>query len=239
MYKGIYIAMTGMSMRESELSAVSNNLANMNTTGYKRVSFASRLYPLLSGRAPETLAVYPEARAQTYFGTQYLDLSQGNLKNTANPLDIAIQGEGFFVVKVGNRNLYTRDGSFSRDKENYLVTQTGLRVLDENNNPILIDGNKIEIGKDGSIFVDGNQVAKLNIVKINNPVHVGNSLYDGNMVGQATGQIIQGWIESSNVNPMSELVQMIQAARNFELTQRVTRTFDELAQRAVSEIARV
>lgn len=226
-------------MRESELSAVSNNLANMNTTGYKRVSFASRLYPLLSGRAPETLAVYPEARAQTYFGTQYLDLSQGNLKNTANPLDIAIQGEGFFVVKVGNRNLYTRDGSFSRDKENYLVTQTGLRVLDENNNPILIDGNKIEIGKDGSIFVDGNQVAKLNIVKINNPVHVGNSLYDGNMVGQATGQIIQGWIESSNVNPMSELVQMIQAARNFELTQRVTRTFDELAQRAVSEIARV
>lgn len=226
-------------MRESELSAVSNNLANMNTTGYKRVSFASRLYPLLSGRAPETLAVYPEARAQTYFGTQYLDLSQGNLKNTANHLDIAIQGEGFFVVKVGNRNLYTRDGSFSRDKENYLVTQTGLRVLDENNNPILIDGNKIEIGKDGSIFVDGNQVAKLNIVKINNPVHVGNSLYDGNMVGQATGQIIQGWIESSNVNPMSELVQMIQAARNFELTQRVTRTFDELAQRAVSEIARV
>lgn len=226
-------------MRESELSAVSNNLANMNTTGYKRVSFASRLYPLLSGRAPETLAVYPEARAQTYFGTQYLDLSQGNLKNTANPLDIAIQGEGFFVVKVGNRNLYTRDGSFSRDKENYLVTQTGLRVLDENNNPILIDGNKIEIGKDGSIFVDGNQVAKLNIVKINNPVHVGNSLYDGNMVGQATGQIIQGWIESSNVNPMSELMQMIQAARNFELTQRVTRTFDELAQRAVSEIARV
>lgn len=226
-------------MRESELSAVSNNLANMNTTGYKRVSFASRLYPLLSGRAPETLAVYPEAKAQTYFGTQYLDLSQGNLKNTANHLDIAIQGEGFFVVKVGNRNLYTRDGSFSRDKENYLVTQTGLRVLDENNNPILIDGNKIEIGKDGSIFVDGNQVAKLNIVKINNPVHVGNSLYDGNMVGQATGQIIQGWIESSNVNPMSELVQMIQAARNFELTQRVTRTFDELAQRAVSEIARV
>lgn len=226
-------------MRESELSAVSNNLANMNTTGYKRVSFASRLYPLLSGRVPETLAVYPEARAQTYFGTQYLDLSQGNLKNTANPLDIAIQGEGFFVVKVGNRNLYTRDGSFSRDKENYLVTQTGLRVLDENNNPILIDGNKIEIGKDGSIFVDGNQVAKLNIVKINNPVHVGNSLYDGNIVGQATGQIIQGWIESSNVNPMSELVQMIQAARNFELTQRVTRTFDELAQRAVSEIARV
>lgn len=98
MYKGIYISMTGMGMRQYELDAVANNLANINTTGYKRQQFASRLYPLLSGRPYEPNAIYQDARAQTYFGTQYIDTSQGALKQTHNPFDLAIQGEGFFLL---------------------------------------------------------------------------------------------------------------------------------------------
>jgi len=239
MYKGIYITMTGMMMRENELSSISNNLANINTTGYKRQSFASRLYPLLSGRTSEPKAIYQDARVQTFFGTQYIDKSQGALKQTHNPFDLAIQGDGFFAVRQGNQILYTREGSFTRDKENFLVTQTGLRVLDENNNPVVIDGTKVEIGKDGSILVDGNPVGRIKLVRLNNLRHVGQSLYEGTEAGQADGQILQGWIESSNVNPMSEMVQMIQAIRNFDLTQRVTTNFDQLAQRAVSEIARI
>lgn len=239
MYKGIYISMTGMSMREYELSSVSNNLANVNTTGYKRQAFASRLYPLLSGRPYEPNAVYQDARAQTYFGTQYIDTSQGALKQTHNPFDLAIQGDGFFSVRQGNKILYTRAGSFTRDKENYLVTQTGLRVLDENNNPILIEGTKIEIGKDGSISVDGNPVGRIKLVRLNNLRHIGGSLYEGVEIGQANGQILQGWIEGSNVNPVSEMVSLIQAIRNFEFAQRVTLNFDQLAQRAVTDIARI
>lgn len=239
MYKGIYISMTGMSMREYELSSVSNNLANVNTTGYKRQAFASRLYPLLSGRPYEPNAVYQDARAQTYFGTQYIDTSQGALKQTHNPFDLAIQGDGFFSVRQGNKILYTRAGSFTRDKENYLVTQTGLRVLDENNNPILIEGTKIEIGKDGSISVDGNPVGRIKLVRLNNLRHIGGSLYEGVEMGQANGQILQGWIEGSNVNPVSEMVSLIQAIRNFEFAQRVTLNFDQLAQRAVTDIARI
>lgn len=239
MYKGIYIAMTGMSMRENELSSISNNLANVNTTGYKRQSFASRLYPLLSGKPSDNKAIYNDARAQTFFGTQYMDTSQGNLKKTGNSFDLAIQGEGFFAVQRGQKIFYTRDGSFTRDSENYLVTQSGLRVLDENNNAILIDGNKIEIGQDGNIYVDGNLVSKIKIAKVEGLIHIGNSLYEGIERGEATGQILQGWIEGSNVNPMNELVQMIQAIRNFEFAQRVTMNFDQLAQRAVSEIAKI
>lgn len=239
MYKGIYISMTGMGMRQYELDAVANNLANINTTGYKRQQFASRLYPLLSGRPYEPNAIYQDARAQTYFGTQYIDTSQGTLKQTHNPFDLAIQGEGFFAVRQGDKILYTREGSFTRDRENFLVTQTGLKVLDENNNPVIIDGTKIEIGRDGNILVDGNTVGRIKLVKINRVIHVGHSLYDGVEEGQANGQILQGWIESSNVNPMNEMVQMIQAIRNFDFTQRVTTTFDQLAQRAVSEIARI
>lgn len=239
MYKGIYITMAGMLMRENEFASISNNLANINTTGYKKQSFASRLYPLLSGRPSQPHAIYQDARAQTYFGTQYIDTSQGALKQTHNPFDLAIQGEGFFAVRQGNKILYTREGSFTTDRENFLVTQTGLRVLDENNNPIVIDGIKIEIGKNGNIFVDGNLVGRIKLVGLNNLRHVGQSLYEGVESGQADGQILQGWIESSNVNPMSEMVQMIQAIRNFDLTQRATKNFDELAQRAVSEIARI
>jgi len=239
MYKGIYITMTGMSMRENELSAISNNLANINTTGYKKQSFASRLYPLLSGKPSQSNVIYQDARAQTYFGTQYIDISQGALKQTHNPFDLGIQGEGFFVVTQGNKILYTREGSFTRDKDNYLVTQTGLRVLDENNNPIIIDGTKIEYGKDGTILVDGNPIGRIKLVKLNNLRHVGQSLYEGVEAGQANGQVLQGWIENSNVNPMSEMVQMIQAIRNFDFTQRVTTNFSELAQRTVSEIARI
>ncbi len=239
MYKGIYISMTGMSMRAYELDAVSNNLANVNTTGYKRQSFGSSLYPLLSGRPSEPRAIYQGARAQTFFGTQYIDTSQGKLRKTENPFDLAIQGEGFFAFQVGQRILYTREGSFTRDNDNYLVNQAGLRVLDENNAPIVIDGTKIEIGQDGSVFVDGNQVAKIKLVRVNNIRHVGQSLYEGNEEGQATGKILQGWIESSNVNPMTEMVHMIQAIRNFEFAQRITANFDQLAQRAVSEIARI
>jgi flagellar basal-body rod protein FlgG len=239
MYKGIYITMTGMSMRENELSAVSNNLANINTTAYKMQNFASRLYPLLSGRPDEPRALYRDARAQTYFGTQYINTSQGVLKKTGNPLDLAIDGEGFFIVQRGQQIFYTRDGSFTKDRENYLVTQSGLRVLDENNNAILIAGNRIEISQNGDIYVDGILVSKIKIVNLENLRHSGESLYEGVERGEARGRILQGWIENSNVNPMRELVQMIQAIRNFEYAQRVTMSFDQLAQRAVSEISRI
>lgn len=239
MYKGIYISMTGMAMRENELSAISNNLANINTMGYKRQSFASRLYPLLSGKPSEPRAIYQNARIQTFFGTQTLDTSQGLLRKTGNPFDLAIQGEGFFAVQRGNRVFYTRDGSFTKDNENFLVTQSGLRVLDENNNTITIDGTRIEIGQDGSVYVDGNLISKIKLVSLDGVRHVGDSLYEGRELGEATGKILQGWLESSNVNPMNELVQMIQAIRNFEFAQRVTTNFDQLAQRAVSEIARI
>jgi|UniRef100_A0A7C4EKS3 flagellar basal-body rod protein FlgG len=239
MYKGIYIAMTGMAMRANELDTISNNLANINTTGYKRQSFASRVYPLLTGRPADTKAIYQDARYQTYFGTQYIDLKQGVLRQTGAPLDLAIQDEGFFAVTKGNKTLYTREGSFTRDKEGYLITQAGLKVLDENNSPITVEGEKVEIGRDGSIYVDGNLVTKIKLVKLNNISHVGQSLYEGTEGGQADAQVIQGWIESSNVNPVNELAQMIQAIRNFELAQRATMNFDQLAQRAVSEIARI
>jgi flagellar hook-basal body protein len=146
MYKGIYIAMTGAVLRSQELDSVANNLANASTVGYKKTSFSSRLYPLLEGiSGKDQRAIYPDARAMTYFGTYNIDTSEGSIKATGNPLDLAVKGDGFFAVESKGQTYYTRNGSFSMNKDGFLVTGSGQKVLDTANKPIRIEGENISI----------------------------------------------------------------------------------------------
>lgn len=245
MYKGIYIAMTGAVLRSQELDSVANNLANVSTTGYKRTSFSARLYPLLEGISQKRQeAVYPDARAMAYFGAYHIDTSEGTIKTTGNPLDLAVNGEGFFAVESKGNIYYTRNGSFSMNKDGFLVTGSGQRVLDTANKPIRIAGenisiDKINIAPDGNIYVNGNALSKLKLVNLNNIQHVGNSLFSGNEAGASRGEILQGSIEMSNVNPIQEMVGIINALRQYETAQRVIKNLDDLSQRTVSEIAKV
>jgi flagellar basal-body rod protein FlgG len=245
MYKGIYIAMTGAVLRSQELDSVANNLANVNTTGYKKTSFSSRLYPLLEGISQKRQeAVYPDARAMTYFGAYNIDTSEGSIKTTGNPLDLAVKGEGFFAVESKGKTYYTRNGSFSMDKEGFLVTGSGQRVLDTANKPIRIVGENINIANiniapDGNIYVNGNVLSKIKLVNLNNIQHVGDSLFSGNEAGASKGEILQGSIEMSNVNPVQEMVGIISALRQYETAQKVIKSFEDLSQRTVSEIAKV
>ncbi|MCL5063132.1 MAG: flagellar basal-body rod protein FlgF [Nitrospiraceae bacterium] len=244
MYKGVYIAMTGAVLRSQELDSVANNLANAGTAGYKKTSFSSRLYPLLEGVAQKHNAVYPDARAMAYLGTYHIDTSEGNIKTTGNPLDLAIKGDGFFAVESKGKIYYTRNGSFSMDKGGYLVTGNGQRVMDTANKPIRIEGESIStaninIAPDGNIYVNGNVAGRLKLVNLNNVQHVGNSLFSGDEAGASKGEILQGSIEMSNVNPIQEMVGIITALRQYETAQKVIKNFDDLSQRAVSEIAKV
>jgi flagellar basal-body rod protein FlgG len=239
MYKGIYIAMTGAVLRRQELDGVANNLANVSTTGYKRTSFSSRMYPLLEGISQEQKAVYPDARAMTYYGKYYIDTSNGNIKTTGNPLDLAISGEGFFAVESKGGTYYTRNGVFTKSRDGFLVTANGHRVLDATNRPIRIDGEGINISPDGNIYVNGNIAGKLKLVNLNNIRHVGDSLFSGDEVGASKGEVLQGSLEMSNVNPIKEMVGIINALRQYETAQKVIKKFDDLSQRTVSEIAKV
>ncbi|WP_203471629.1 flagellar basal-body rod protein FlgF [Dissulfurispira thermophila] len=241
----MYIAMTGAVLRSQELDSVANNLANVNTVGYKKTSFSSRLYPLLEGISQKMQdVVYPDARAMTYFGSYNIDTSEGSIKTTGNPLDLAVKGEGFFAIEGKGKTYYTRNGSFSMDKDGYLVTGNGQRVLDTANKPIRIVGENINtaninIAPDGNIYVNGNILSKIKLVNLNNIEHIGDSLFFGNEVGVSKGEIMQGSIEMSNVNPIQEMVGIITALRQYETAQKVIKNFEDLSQRTVSEIAKV
>lgn len=239
MYKGSYIAMTGAVLRSQELDNVANNLANVSTVGYKKTTFSSQLYPLMKGAASGGNYVYPEARAMSDAGRYHIDISEGSIKATGNTLDFAVNGEGFFAVESAGRTLYTRNGVFSKNKEGFIVTENGFKVLDTSNKPIRIENGTISVSPDGNIYSDGNVAGKLKLTNIKKVTHVGNSLFSGDESGSAKGEIVQGSIEMSNVNPVSELVGIISAMREYESAQKVIQNFDQLAQRSVSEIAKV
>ncbi|MEW6116872.1 MAG: flagellar hook basal-body protein [Nitrospirota bacterium] len=239
MYKGIYVAMTGAVLRSQELDNVANNLANASTTGYKKGTFSSRLYPLMEDVAQDRNSLYPDARAMTYFGTYSIDVKEGNLRTTGNPLDLAIRGEGFFAVEGKGNIFYTRNGSFSKSKEGFLVTERGQRVLDTANKPIRIEGREININAEGTVYVDGNAAGKIKMARLVDIQHIGESLFTGTERGIASGDMVQGSTEMSNVNPVREMVGIITALRQYDSAQKVIQNFNELSQRSVSEIAKV
>ena len=239
MYKGTYIAMTGAVMRSQELDSVANNLANASTAGYKKTSFSSRLYPLLEGTSQRQDSIYPDARAMTYYGAYHIDTSEGNIRTTGNPLDLAVKGDGFFAVESKGKTYYTRNGSFSMNKDGFMVTGSGQMVLDAANKPIRIAGKNIStaninIASDGNIYINGNVLSKLKLVNLNNIQHVGDSLFSGNETGASKGEILQGSLEMSNVNVVEELANLIIAQRAYDLNSKAVQASDEMLQTAAA-----
>lgn len=242
MYKGMYVAMSGATLRSQELDTIANNLANASTVGYKRESFSSTMYAVRAANAGNTDPLYPDARIMAvHSGSTFMDKSEGNMRTTGNSLDLAIKGDGFFAVqgKSPGQVFYTRNGTFRLDKDNFLVTAAGEKVLDTSNNPVKIAGDgAITVFKDGTINIGNVSAGKLKLVKLDNTTHVGGSLFSGAEAGTAGGEVAQGTIEMSNVNPMIEMVGIINALREYEAAQKVITNFDTLAQRTVTEIAK-
>ncbi|HIJ60803.1 MAG TPA: flagellar hook basal-body protein [Nitrospirae bacterium] len=239
MYKGIYVAMTGAVLRSRELDIVSNNLANVNTTGFKRSSFASRLYPILEGKVERQDVAYENARAMATFTNYKIDHSQGSFKTTGNPLDLAIFGEGFFTIEdAKGQRFFTRNGSFTLNKDGYLVTHNGAYVLNRANQRINIQGTEINISPEGNVFVDNNLVSQIKVAKVSNIEHVADSLFAGSDEGIAKGEVVQNTLEMSNVNPIREMVGIITALKQYETSQKVIQSFDDLAKRTATDIGR-
>jgi len=242
MDKGIYVAMTGAMLRMNELDNIASNVANISTSGYKRTGFAARFYPLMEGISQPQSALYPGARAMTTLDKYTVDQAPGALHTTGNPLDVGIHGDGYFVLDVKGQRNYTRNGSFAIDRDGTLVTGGGHKVLGTDDRPIRISRDTKttpDIGIDGTVTADGNVVGVIKLVKLADIKGVSDSLYSGRVTGNADGELAQGALERSNVNAVRELVAMITAQREFQTLQQVIRTFDTLAQRTNSEIAKV
>lgn len=240
----LYTAAAGMNAQQFHIDTISNNLANVNTTAYKRArpEFQDLLYLTVRRPvAPQTpvglnvgLGVYPAA-SQTIF-------QQGDLQPTENPLDVAISGRGFFVVRGPSGEVYyTRDGSFKRDSSGALVTSDGNRVEVAGARP-LPDTDSIIITRDGRLtFMDdqGNEVdaGSLVIVQFDNPAgleKVGHNLYRASTASGAANRslagssIEQGYLEASNVQVVDELVSLITAQRAYELNAKAVQASDEM-----------
>jgi flagellar basal-body rod protein FlgG len=239
MYKGMYVAMAGSLLRSQELDNVSNNLANVSTTGYKRMSFSSRLYPLLEGLKVNEDSLFPAARSMATAGETVIDSADGILKTTGNSLDLAVRGEGFFAVEEKGQKYYTRNGSFSLDRDGFIVTARGGKVLDGSDKPIRLGEGAIAINGEGTVTVNGTASGKIKLVKIEDLRYRGDALFTGRESGTAKGEVVQGSVEMSNVNPVREMVGIINAMRQYEMAQRVMQSFNELTQRTVTEIAKV
>ncbi|HWR38006.1 MAG TPA: flagellar basal-body rod protein FlgF [Patescibacteria group bacterium] len=257
MIRGIYTAASGMIVESLRNDVIANNLANVDTAGYKKdVTISKDFASLLLRRindgkdAPEIGSMGVGALVDKV-ATIHTD---GALKLTGNELDLAISGNGFFSIETPNGVRYSRNGSFTRNAQGELVTQTGNRVLGTNNTPIILgagnaanaNGVKALFTKDGRVYVDNLEVAQLQMVEFADPQRQldkeGYNLYkapDG-VTGQAfTGQITQGVLETSNANVVTEMVNMIAGQRAYETNAKVVQSQDELLDKAVNDVGAV
>jgi flagellar basal-body rod protein FlgF len=205
---------TALDARMKMLDVIANNLANANTSGFKR-DFGH----ILEGAAGS------EAATQ-------VDLSVGQMVSTSNELDVALNGPGFFVVDTPNGQRYTRAGNFALNQAGELVTKEGLKVLSTSDSPISVGEGKVEIRDGGLVTVDGNEVGTLKVVTLNDVSKIhkeGQSrfVWKGAPEGVQTvsePSVRGGHLERSNVNTVDEMVHLMSSYREFESVQRALKT---------------
>jgi flagellar basal-body rod protein FlgG len=253
----IYSLLSAMKGQQRQMDAVSNNLANVNTAGYKSDEVLFKEY--YNEFVGQDLESEEEMFAHEEFispfsrgGTSFVkpdhvspSMKQGHFKQTDNTLDLAIKSEGFFVVETPFGVRYTRNGQFMKDAEGFLISNSGHRVLGKNG-PIKLTGKDVSFGQDGSVIVDNQDVDFLKIVNFKDPsrlTKLGNSYWVPSSDKQTPTEIdrpvvLQGVIEGSNVDSVQEMVKMIAVNRSYEASQKAIRSMDELDDKSVS-IARV
>ncbi len=235
MIKGIYHAARSLNNHMRNLERISNNLANINTIGYKR-----------DGIFVEILNQYGTAEIKTP-----IDLSQGNLSQTGNPLNLAIQGEGYFVCHSEGQYELTRNGSFLISEDGFLVNQKGQKVLGRNGEinllKYIVDREQsISINEEGEIRVGEEIIDTLLIAqnsdKQNQLGNLGLKYFDFSEIDldntQSNYRIIQGYLEESNVNPIEEMENMIRVSKDYETSYKIVQSLDDSIQKA-NEIGKV
>jgi flagellar basal-body rod protein FlgG len=236
MLEGLRTAAAGMAAQQTKLDAVANDLANANTTGYKRVrvGFADLLYDQAGRPAAEGVTIGHGARAiQSGRGFE-----QGNLKETGNPLDVAIQGEGFIRIQLSDgRQALTRDGGLHLDGNRRLATSTGALVQPVITVPEGISESAVSITRDGTVTAAGRTLGKLEIVNVRSTpglMSAGENAFvttaaSGNAIAAPASTVLtQGALEGSNTDMASAMVDMIDAQRTYQLTSKAIQTADQM-----------
>ncbi len=248
MVRGIYTAAMGMLTDVTKLDTVSNNLANINTTGYRKdlPTFATYAERMIYAKEFQKMRPIGNLEHGVVLDRVYNDVEQGMIQESGNSLDFAIEGEGFFALEIpGSGVFYSRAGNFKINQQNQLVNADGLAVLDENGNYIYLTED-FQVDRGGYIKDPaGNIITRLGIYAFANPStlqKVGYTLYQptqesGQPIPAENFRIMQGYIELSNVNAVREMIKMIEAQRHFEFNQRVVVTEDQMLAKLMDQVA--
>lgn len=261
MDSGLYAAVNGALRTEMRQSVLANNLANVNTTGYKEgnITFDSFMtkpgveqFPLpvdsfMGLRGPGDIPFPFSNPATNAYSVTYpradgthTDMAQGALRKTDNPLDVALEGDGFFVVNTPGGRHYTRDGSFSINNQGELVTKEGFPVLGNGGASLVIGQEGVEIGNDGTISNKNGPVGQL--MRVGLPIEqlerVGSNLYKAPQeqeipLNNIEGKFLQGFLEGSNANVIRGMTQMIETNRAFENYMQMIKALDGLDGQAI------
>jgi flagellar basal-body rod protein FlgG len=246
MVKGLYTSAGGMLPRLVQQDSIATNLANSSTNGYKKGSIFLRTLIDADYALDHALGKNWSPRPENL----RIDYTQGSFEQTGNPLDIALNGQGFMRVRdtAGNQ-YYTRDGRFHLTPDNTLANGSGMLVLDTMNQPIRIQGNQVAVLGDGTVRVDGEQVARIGLADFaaadypsiesvgmglfRKPAAISESTPGADTLFQ------QGYLEDSNVEPVRTMVDMIETLRTFEMGQKSIQIQDQSLQRVVTELGSV
>jgi flagellar basal-body rod protein FlgF len=226
-----------------QLDLIANNLANMNTGGFKaqKLVFKEQTMP----GAEDNSFLRPDRAISFVVDDQNLvDFSPGETQETGNPLDVALNGKGWFTVQTPAGDRYTRNGSFAINSQGQLVNQNNYPVL-TNNGPVTFGPNEhqVTIAADGMISTNQGQRGKLQVVEFDDkrpPIKVGETLYTGqNPTPAALPEVVQGRIEKSNVNGVVEMTNMINVQRSYQAIATMIKETDDLRKNAISTLGQV
>ncbi len=279
MVRGIYTSAAGMNVMQSKLDIISNNLANVDLASYKKDVAVMKSFPDIQIRrgSDDGVVSFPLGSYDTMpfvgkLGTgvelneSFTIYEQGSLQETNNDFDIALDGKGFFAVMTDRGERYSRNGTLTIDKEGFLVTKEGFKVIMEDGNPIKIKQNNFSIDKEGNVVVnkeyeqdperlvqrdenewkEKEQIGRLKLVRFPRERELrreGSSFY---YESEFTGKhyipegkdrpvILQGFKEASNVNVVTEMVQMIEVQRLYEANQKSIQNHDQLLGKMINQ----
>lgn len=257
MVRGLYTAYTGMVNEQKRLDIIANNLANAATAGYKEENVTNQSFDnLLTIKIRDESEAYNDRPIGSMslgvkIGEVYTNYGQGSLRQTNNSYNLALDGKGFFTLdvtdKAGNVSTqYTRNGSFTMTKDGHIVDGDGNRLKGEGGDIVVpTDAADVVVDEDGAIYADGAYVDKLLIADFENYDYLsksGDTMYhslDGAIQIPVDALVRQGFMEQSNVNVVSEMVDMINVTRTYEANQKLIQSIDKTLELAVSSVGKV
>ena len=255
MVRGLYTAWTGLQNEQKRLDVIANNIANSATTGYKQEGVTSQSFDdMLAIKVRDYSVNKDEIIGKMTLGVKvgevYTNHGQGSIRVTGNTYDLALDGSGFFKMKVtdtlGNDHIrYTRAGNFTITKEGYVTDANGNRLQSEAGDLIVPVDAEVVFDKDGAVYANGELIDRISVTDFEDYQYLkkyAETMYEpveGATEIEAEGSVLQGCLEQSNVNVVKEMTQMIAITRAYEANQKIVQAMDATLDQAVNSVGRV